>query len=59
MKNKILSLLSKLLNKNKKYLKDFFSKVWEIMLRPEMKFLPGQLAFSILLSFFINLVGSI
>lgn len=50
MKNKIIDLLSKILNKNKKYLKTFFSKVWEIMLRPEMKFLPGQLAFSVLLS---------
>ena len=63
MKNKVLLLLSKILNKNKKNLKMFFSKVWEIMLRPEMKFLPGQLAFSILLSFvpilsIISAIGS-
>ena len=51
MKNKIITLLSKLLRTNKKHLRSFFSKVYEIILRPEMNFLPGQLAFSVLLSF--------
>lgn len=50
MKNKILDLLSKILNKNKNYLKKFFSKVWEIMFKPEILFLPGHLAFSVILS---------
>ena len=50
MKNKIINLLSIIFKKNKRYIKSFFKKVWEIMLRPEMKFLPGQLAFSVLLS---------
>ena len=51
MKNKIIDLLSKVFNKNKKYIKDFFSKVFEIIKRPEMKILPAQLSFSVLLSF--------
>ena len=61
MKNNVLTVLSKISNKNKKYLKDFFSKVWEIILRPEMKFLPGQLAFSIILSFvpLVSIVSAI
>ena len=50
MINKILDLLSKIFNKNRKYFKDFFSKVWEIMFKPEMCFLPGHLAFSVILS---------
>ena len=50
MKNKILDLMSKILNKNKNYLKKFFSKVWEIMFKPEILFLPGHLAFSVILS---------
>ena len=61
MKNSIISILSKLLNKNKKYLKEFFKKVWEIIRRPEMNFLPGQLAFSVLLSFvpIISIISAI
>ena len=51
MKNKIIEILSVVLNKNKKYVKSFLTKVFEIMKRPEMKVLPGHLAFSILLSF--------
>ena len=50
MINKILDLLSKIFNKNRKYFKDFFSKVWEILFKPEMCFLPGHLAFSVILS---------
>ena len=50
MINKILDLLSKIFKKNRKYFKDFFSKVWEIMFKPEMSFLPGHLAFSVILS---------
>ena len=50
MINKILDLLAKIFNKNRKYFKDFFSKVWEIMFKPEMCFLPGHLAFSVILS---------
>lgn len=50
MKNKILVFLSKVFKKNKKYFKDFFGKVWEIMFRPEILVLPGQLAFSVILS---------
>lgn len=50
MKNKILDLLSKIFKKNRNYLKMFFSKVWEIMFKPEILFLPGHLAFSVILS---------
>lgn len=50
MKNKIYELLSKIFNKNKNYIKNFFKKVWEILFEPEMMFLPGQLAFSVILS---------
>ena len=50
MINKILDLLSKMFNKNRKYFKDFFSKVFEIIMKPEMMVLPGQLAFSFILS---------
>lgn len=50
MINKILDLLSKMFNKNRKYFKDFFSKVFEIIMKPEMMVLPGQLAFSVILS---------
>ena len=61
MKNKIISILSKILKRNRKYLKEFFSKVFEIIKRPEMNFLPGQLAFSVLLSFvpIISLISAI
>lgn len=50
MRNKILNLLSKIFKKNKKYFKDFFSKVWEILFKPETLILPGQLAFFVILS---------
>lgn len=50
MKNKIIDLLSKVFKKNKKYIKDFFSKVWEILFKPETMILPGQLAFFVILS---------
>ena len=63
MKNKIITKLSKLSKTNRSYLKKFFSKVWEIILRPYMYFLPGQLAFSVILSFvpllsIISAIGS-
>ena len=63
MKNKIIEILSKIFNKNKKYVKDFFKKVFEIIKRPEMKVLPAHLAFSVLLSFIpivsvITLIGA-
>ncbi|MBQ3021529.1 MAG: YihY/virulence factor BrkB family protein [Bacilli bacterium] len=51
MKNKIFELLSKIFRKNKKYFKDFFGKVWEIIKKPEMMVLPGHLAFFIIMSF--------
>ena len=50
MKNKILEVLAKLFKTNKKYVKDFFSKVWEIIFKPEMMILPGQLAFFVIIS---------
>lgn len=50
MINKILDLLSKIFNRNRKYFKDFFSKVWEILFKPETMILPGQLAFFVILS---------
>lgn len=50
MKNKIYDLLSKVFKKNRKYFKDFFGKVWEIVCKPEMMVLPGQLAFFVILS---------
>ena len=50
MINKIIDLLSKIFKKNKKYFKDFFSKVWEILFKPETMILPGQLAFFVILS---------
>ena len=50
MKNKIIDILSKIFKKNKKYFKDFFKKVWEILYKPETLILPGQLAFFIILS---------
>ena len=50
MRNKIIELISILFNKNKKYVNNFFKKVFEIMKRPEMKILPSQLAFSVLIS---------
>ena len=61
MKNKIIDLLSKLLNKNKRSLNSFLKKVWEIMLRPDMYYLPGQLAFSVILSFvpLISIISAI
>lgn len=64
MINKILDLLSKMFNKNRKYFKDFFSKVFEIIMKPEMMVLPGQLAFSFILSVvpivsIISAIGSI
>ncbi len=61
MINKILDLLSKVFNKNRKYFKDFFSKVWEIIFKPEMMVLPGQLAFSVILSFvpIISIISAI
>ena len=42
MINKLIDLLSKIFKKNKKYFKDFFSKVWEILFKPETMILPGQ-----------------
>lgn len=50
MINKIILILSKLFNKNSKYIKEFFGKVWEIINKPEMMVLPGQLAFFVILS---------
>lgn len=50
MINKIVDILAKLFKKNKKYIKDFFSKVWEIIFKPETLILPGQLAFFVILS---------
>ena len=50
MINKIIDLLSKIFKKNKEYIKDFFSKVWEILFKPEILILPGQLAFFLILS---------
>lgn len=50
MKNKIIELLSKIFKKNKSYIKNFFSKVWEILFKSETMILPGQLAFFIILS---------
>ena len=51
MINKIVNLLSKVFKKPKKYFKDFFGKVWEILYKPETLILPGQLAFFVILSF--------
>lgn len=50
MKNKIVEILSKIFKQNKSYIRDFFSKVWEILFKPETLILPGQLAFFIILS---------
>lgn len=50
MINKIIDILSKIFRKNKKYIKEFFSKVWEILFKPETMILPGQLSFFIILS---------
>jgi len=50
MINKIIDLLSKMLKKPKKHIKSFFSKVWEILFKPETMILPGQLAFFLILS---------
>lgn len=50
MVNKIVDILSKIFKKNKKYIKDFLSKVGEILLKPETMILPGQLAFFVILS---------
>lgn len=51
MINKIVNLLSKVFKKPKKYFKDFFGKVWEILYKPDTLILPGQLAFFVILSF--------
>lgn len=51
MINRIVNLLSKIFKKPKKYFKDFFGKVWEILFKPETLILPGQLAFFVILSF--------
>jgi len=47
------------LNKRKNQTKYFFKKVWEILNRPEMIVLPGQLAFFLILSLvpIITLIG--
>ncbi len=50
MKNKILDFISLLFKKNKNYIKNFFEKVLEIIKKPEMTILPGQLAFYVILS---------
>ena len=50
MKNKLVDILAKIFKTNKKYVIDFFSKVWEIIKKPEMKVLPGQLAFFVIIS---------
>lgn len=50
MINKIIDILSKIFKKNKEYIKDFFSKVWEVMFKPDTLILPGQLAFFVILS---------
>lgn len=50
MKTKIIDFLSRVFRINKKYIKDFFSKVWEIIFKPEMMILPGQLAFFVIIS---------
>lgn len=50
MINKIIEILSKIFKKPKKYIKDFFGKVWEILFKPETMILPGQLSFFIILS---------
>ena len=61
MNKKKDNVISKLLSGNRKYFKDFFSKVWEIIVKPEMLFLPGDLAFSIMLSIvpIISIVSAI
>ena len=64
MKNNIYIILSKLFKLNKKYIKEFFSKVWEILLKPEMMILPGQLAFFVIISIvpivsIITLIGNL
>ncbi len=50
MINKIVDILSKIFKKNRKYIRDFFKKVWEIIFKPETLILPGQLAFFVILS---------
>ena len=50
MINKIIDILSKIFKKNKKYIRDFFSKVWDVIFKPETLILPGQLAFFVILS---------
>ena len=50
MIKKFIEILSKIFNKNTKYFKNFFAKVWEIIKKPYMMILPGQLAFFIILS---------
>lgn len=50
MINKIVEVLSRIFNKNTKYIKNFFGKVWDIIKKPYMMILPGQLAFFIILS---------
>ena len=50
MKNKISNFIFKLFKVNKKKIQKFFSKVWKIILKPEMMILPGQLAFFVIIS---------
>lgn len=49
-KNKSKDFISLIFKKNKSYLKNFFKKVFEILKKPEMMVLPGQLAFFVILS---------
>jgi len=47
------------INKRRKQIIHFFKNVWEILNRPEMSILPGQLAFHMILSFvpILTLIG--
>ena len=42
--------IDKVVKKTKSTVKDYFKKIWEIIRMPEMGLLPGQLAFSMILS---------
>ena len=47
------------LNKRKRQVVAFSKKVWEILKRPEMAVLPGQLAFFLILSFSRFMISSV
>ena len=62
--NKVIDFISLIFKKNKRYVKNFFKKVFEILLKPEMMILPGQLAFFVILSIvpivsIISFIGNI